>query len=1242
MARASASTTLLNHELADLDGSSIRTKTSLRGAEQSVTSFGRTAQRSSANLDSFSVRLGLLGSAAAAIGPSIVPVMGAAVPAIGALTTGMVGATAAAGTMLLAFQGVGDAVSAVSDYQLEPTADNLAKVKAAFDEIGPSGARFVMALKEMQPVLDDLQQASRDGIFPGFERGLDELVSKAPGIISFVEDISSRVGDLGGDLGAALANDADLQEFFAFIDREAGPAMEDFGRATGNFIAGIANMIEAISGLSGGVSGDLLDMSRSFREWAAGMEDTEGFRVFADYIRTTGPQVADFLGALGEALVALTAAVAPWGAVVLPILTAAAKAFTALAESPIGPPLFAAAAAMLAVSKASALLGPSLTRMNTGLVATRTNLSGFSRDVRAMSTEFSNLGRAQSTALSFFSGTSSAALRTRESVREVGRAAAQAGPSVAAMGLLATGAADKMGLSNTAMLTLAGSMAGPWGSAAGAAVGLTMDLAAANDDLAAAVESANAAMDSGSLQETTASLRALRATLKETTDNDVLGFDLGAFDKLGAFTNTIAPLSNITKLMSGITGETDKAGASIEELEAKKAGLEELAVALGANKNSATEMASGADRAQAAMDALGISSEDLALAQRAGGVEFDLLAGRIQAYIVSADSVAGRTEAIGDAIADLGNDALSTAESASALSAALDALLSPGQDLIAAQDQMSSVLNGLKGEIDGTNKSLEGTSEAAIKNRAAISDGVSAINELVAAQSAAGASSLEVALTMDEQRAALIRQGEAAGLSKKQVESLINQMGLTPEVIRTAFEAAGIDSVDAKTQALLHRYNALPPKVQTDIAANGIPKSEADITRLQQKYKLTPAQVRTLAALKDNASGPIAAVIAALRAADGQNATVTITTRRITEIQTISIGQQTRTDRRIEPGSNADGGFYANGARAFADGGWGMDGRYYSRTPQIIPGGANILWGEKETGWEAYISGKPSERNRNLEILSMAADRLGAQVTAFANGGTSGRRDPVAATLFQSGHRIPDASLIANMLVPQIDRLGRAFDDLSNKRLGRLGRALEKATSLQEKQTERARTRFEAVRDRRNQLGSSITDGLRGDLFADAGGSAFGKQFASGSIGAVNAQLRSERDRAKQFSKDIATLRKKGVNGAALEEIIASGDADRARMFASGSTSALRSYEAAFNARQSATAAAGRLGGQVLTPEFNALRRELNRQLAQQQAMNRQLAALRKEQKQQHDAAQKSRKDNGAGPAAKRGASGRR
>jgi len=180
------------------------------------------------------------------------------------------------------------------------------------------------------------------------------------------------------------------------------------------------------------------------------------------------------------------------------------------------------------------------------------------------------------------------------------------------------------------------------------------------------------------------------------------------------------------------------------------------------------------------------------------------------------------------------------------------------------------------------------------------------------------------------------------------------------------------------------------------------------------------------------------------------------------------------------------------------------------------------------------------------------------------------------------------------------------------------------------------------VRDRRNEIGSSITSGLRSDLWSDAGGSAFGKQFASGSIGGATAQLRADKAKADQFNKDITTLRKKGLNGAALAEIIATGDADRARMFASGSRSAIQSYESAFNARQSATAAAGRRGGQVLTPEFGALKSELNKQVRELGAIKGQLAALRKEQKEQHGAAQKSRKDNGAGSAASRGKRGQR
>lgn len=1227
LGRAAAAAALLDHNLEELDGTSIRTSRSMRSANQSVEAFSTSTRRSAPDLNQYTGRLAAMATAAVTLGPALIPLGAAAVPVVTTLAAGMGAAAGAAGVLSLAFAGVGEAVEAVSTYKLEPTAQNLARVQQAMDELGPSGAQFVLTLDEMAPALDELQRAAGDGIFPGFDRGLRELRTELPGVRALVEDLSSTVGELGEASADSLANDDDWAEFFDLIGTEGASSLDSFGRATGNFVAGVANLLEALSGISGNQD-DLVANARAFREWADELEHTEGFQEFADTVRESGPQVADFLVATGEAMVALIQAAAPWGNVVLPALTTTAELFTALAGSPIGPPLFTAAAAMLAFSKASALVGPRVTQATTAMVGARTGLKQLNADLKTVAGGWvlaSSASEREAAAMG------AASDRIKGHLASIGKGAAIIGSA----GLLASGAADKMGVTNAVMLGMAGSMAGPWGAAAGAAVGLTLDLAHANDDLKSAIEDANAAMSSGQLAEMGAAIKQLRADIRETTDDDIWGIDLGdGFGgRVSEIAGIVAPLTNAKRYMGELTGETDKAREKLEQLKAAKAGLEDLAVALGANRDSAAEMSTGVDRAQYAMEKLGISNADLAAAQRAGGVEFDLLSGRIQTFLEYTDSAPGRTQAVADAVSNLGEDALGAANSAQELSAALDALTSPEQNLIATQDALTKSIRHLSEDLDAQNKTLVGNSDAAIQNRAAISGRVDDLKAMIAAEAEAGRGPEVVARSLSKQRQALIESAVAAGANRRQVEALVNQMNLTPELVKTVFESAGIDVNQQKARNLYDAYTRLPKGVRTDIKANGIPKSEADIARLQRKYKLTPAQVRTIAALKNEASPQIAAVLRDLINLDGKTANTTITTTHVmrTVEQTAAINRE-----------RARGGFQENGRLAFADGGYGIDGRYYSRRPMLVSGGANILWGEKETGWEAYISGKPGERDRNLQILSMAADRLGAHVTAFASGGMTGRRDPVAATLWQSGHRTPDASLLANMVVPQLDRLGRAFDDLSSRRLTRLGRALEKATTLQEKQTEKARTAFEAVRDRRNQLGSSITDGLRGDLWSDTGASAFGKEFASGSIGAVNAQLRAERDQARQFSKDIATLRRKGVNGAALEEIIASGDADRARMFASGSTSALRSYEAAFNARQSATAAAGRLGGQVLTPEFSALRHQLNQQLAQQQAMNRQLAALRKEQKQQHDAAQKSRKDNGAGPAAKRGASGRR
>lgn len=80
-----------------------------------------------------------------------------------------------------------------------------------------------------------------------------------------------------------------------------------------------------------------------------------------------------------------------------------------------------------------------------------------------------------------------------------------------------------------------------------------------------------------------------------------------------------------------------------------------------------------------------------------------------------------------------------------------------------------------------------------------------------------------------------------------------------------------------------------------------------------------------------------------------------------------------------EPGSSRGHTVKENGGivTAHANGGIAGDGAAVDRISQIATGGRNILWAEPTTGWEAYISGKPDQRNRNLAILDETARRLG-------------------------------------------------------------------------------------------------------------------------------------------------------------------------------------------------------------------------------------------------------------------------
>jgi hypothetical protein len=106
----------------------------------------------------------------------------------------------------------------------------------------------------------------------------------------------------------------------------------------------------------------------------------------------------------------------------------------------------------------------------------------------------------------------------------------------------------------------------------------------------------------------------------------------------------------------------------------------------------------------------------------------------------------------------------------------------------------------------------------------------------------------------------------------------------------------------------------------------------------------------------------------------------------------------------------ADGGFWEGRVTARADGGFDEYGRPVPRTPQIRAGSQGVVqWGEPETNWEAYISGKPGMKERNVGVLMEAASRLGVldrlNVRRYADGGLAA--NPVRVSSPGAGASMP-------------------------------------------------------------------------------------------------------------------------------------------------------------------------------------------------------------------------------------------
>ena len=536
MMKAAGATALLNRELGRLSGQEIAASRSSQMFVRDIERIGREAKGADSSINQLTGRLRVLGEVAAVLSPALAPLGGVAIAGVAGLANQMGAAAIAGGVLIGSLQGVGDALSAMNKAQLEPTDKNLAAAEKALKRLTPAAREFAEAAFDLKPALVAIRNMGQEALMPGLTESLDNLERLGPRVGGIFETVAGAMGDIAADSSASLASDR-WADFFSFVEREVPDAITELATTVGSLTHGMVELWEAFTPLNDDFSSWLMGVAAGFDQWATGLSATEGFAEFVDYIQTTGPQLADTLGAVANAVVQIVQATAPLATPVLAGLEAAAKAIGAIADSDLGTPIMGGVAALALLNRSLAvtaslskvsLQGGLFAGLGTAAVGAKKgagSFKGLTADLSAMSKQYGNVSRAQSLMLAGMSQTTGAAQRTKESLGGV----AKAGAGLAGLGILATGAADGLGLTNTASLALMGSLV-PGGVIIGAAAGALLDIKAAGEGATFAIQGLDAAVQSGDMSVLKEQIAAAKAELADINDLD-FGGDI--FDRIG-------------------------------------------------------------------------------------------------------------------------------------------------------------------------------------------------------------------------------------------------------------------------------------------------------------------------------------------------------------------------------------------------------------------------------------------------------------------------------------------------------------------------------------------------------------------------------------------------------------------------------------------------------------------------------------------------------------------------------------
>ena len=280
----------------------------------------RQMQRTSNILATGVVGLGSAMSATSAVGIAAVGALGASFAAAGA------GALAYGVVATSALTKVFDAAEEVE--KIQEKIDKADTVKERVKAQKELAALYKGMSMEQRGALTDLQEFKsfwggfvkqfEKPVFKAFSEGLNATQTVLTKLQPTISSVADAVVRLMQNFNQSLEGSA-ATKFFEWLETNAARSLTNFAQVATNTFSGVISLLQAFQPLGLSIETSLVSLTQRFNEWAASLSGTQGFKDFVAYVQTNGPKLWDILKNVGNTIVNVAAALAPFGSIVLTV-----------------------------------------------------------------------------------------------------------------------------------------------------------------------------------------------------------------------------------------------------------------------------------------------------------------------------------------------------------------------------------------------------------------------------------------------------------------------------------------------------------------------------------------------------------------------------------------------------------------------------------------------------------------------------------------------------------------------------------------------------------------------------------------------------------------------------------------------------------------------------------------------------------------------------------------------------------